>query len=131
MEVKVGDKKYEVSFIHEKAYSRPSDHDTQSKPKLVPFGTKCVITAVHGKRNGKPLVTTIATGYAKLSKGDQFSRATGRRVALHKALVSVWPESKVVYTAESGIKKTIAPAKHRIVRTVFWKNYFAKVEAAK
>jgi hypothetical protein len=127
MEVKVGDKKYEVSFAHEKAYERV----WLGEAKLVPYSTKCVISAINGKRNGKPVVTTIATGYAKVSKGDQFSRTTGRRVALHKALVSVWPESKVIYTAESGIKKTIAPAKHRVVRTVFWKNYFAKVEAAK
>lgn len=120
MEVKVEGKKYEVTFDHLKSVS------TKGEFKLTACGTRCVISAVKGKQ-----ITTIATGYARVAKGDQFSRTTGRRVALHKALVSVWPESKVIYTAESGIKKTIAPKKHRDVRTAFWKTYFAKVEAAK
>lgn len=120
MEVKVEGKKYQVSFAHLKAVPPKGDI------KLVPYGTKCIISAMSGKH-----LTTIATGYSRVAHNDQFSRSTGRKMSLHKALVSVWPESKVVYNPESGVQKTIAPKGNRAKRTAFWKTYFAQVEAPK
>ena len=123
MEVKVEGKKYEVKFAHEKAIGERQPHGPRP---MVPIGTKCVISQVNGKK-----VTTVATGYSRVAKGDQFDRSTGRKVALEKALVSIWPQSKIKYDAESGLKKSIAPARNRECRKQFWSKYFAQIEAPK
>jgi len=116
MRVKIEGKTYEVNFEHVKG----NYHQR-------PVSTRCEIKQIQGKK----LETTVSTAYSYAAKTDQFSRTTGRRVALQKALASVWPHTIVKHTSESGRQVKVAPAKNRDIRAKFWKVYFASVEAPK
>lgn len=125
MEVKVEGKKYEVKFVHFKLSERCGE---KGQRVMVPYRTQCTILAVSGKKR-----TTVSTGYsqAHTQSGDQFEKGAGRRVAMTKALSSIWPQSQIKYDSESGVSKKIAPARNREIRAKFWAMYFAQVEATK
>jgi hypothetical protein len=72
--------------------------------------TICVVEKIYEEwdNNWRP----IAQGIARCSKGDVFSRATGRKLSLERALLS-------------------ANLKEKEVRKQIWKTYFSKVSDLK
>lgn len=87
-------KKYRVSFVHFDKNDFKITANTDSVP--YEYGTFCKISEMNDTIN--------AVGLSLVSKHDRFCRATGRKIALAKAL-----------------KKTNFNKK---VRTALWKSYF-------
>lgn len=124
MLVKIDGKRYKVEFSYKRGYDPTK---VNAGGDLIKETEACLLRP--GSKRSEWII--FASGISRRAVQDNPCKATGRRVALYRALASVWPCTQVTYNSESGHKVKPAPKHNREMRTKFWKAYFKYVEKAK
>ena len=119
MKVNVEDRMYDVRFH--------KSHRGEGKKRVI--DTCCVVSIVDPEKKGKERFTEVSVGYSYHNPMDKYSKATGKKWALKRALgkeidspVEVAEGKEIPLFPE--IRKT--PVFTRSERTRFWYTFFSE-----
>ncbi len=75
------------------------------------------------RKNKGEVTDTLAKSVVSLDSRDIYSRLKGRRKALNKALIQIWPKVIVKNDPECGVLFKLQPPEYRANRILIWNEY--------